>query len=225
MDHDLAVKLQACEKYLLGELSSDLRDAYEEHYFSCAECATQLRIAAEVIGAGQQIFAETPTVSPPERAVPELGSWSRWLRPAFAIPVLAGLLLVVGYQNLVTIPRLKESQSPRVLAMFSLIAANTRGETVPEFVVHPNEPVGLYVDVPADRAYSTYDIGLQDPTGKTTPLRSISDAEAQKTQVVIINPGRRTGNYVIVVSGRADSGGVAAAKELARLQFTVEFKH
>jgi len=224
MDHDLAVESQACEKYLLGELSPELRDAYEEHYFSCRECATQLRIAAEVISAGQQIFAETPALAVLERTVPELGIWSRWLRPAFAIPVLAGLLLVVGYQNLVIIPRLKESQSPRVLPMFSLIAANTRGERTPEFVARPDEPIGLYVDVPADPAYSAYDIRLQDPTGKTTPVRSISYAEAQKTQVVILNPDTRPGNYVIVISGRAASGAAtAAAKELARLQFAIEF--
>jgi hypothetical protein len=226
MDHDLAVKSQACEKYLLGELSPELRDAYEEHYFSCAECATQLRIAAEVISAGQQIFAETPAPAVLEHTMPELGIWSRWLRPAFAIPVLAGLLLAVGYQNLVIIPRLKESQSPRVLPMFSLIAANTRGERTPQFVARPDEPIGLYVDVPADPAYSAYDIRLQDPTGKTTPVRSISYAEAQKTQVVILNPDTRPGNYVIVISGRAASGeATAAAKELARLQFAIEFAH
>ena len=226
MDHDLAVKSQACEKYLLGELSPELRGAYEEHYFSCAECATELRIAAEVISAGQQIFAETPAPAVLERAVPELGSWSRWLRPAFAVPVLAGLLLVVGYQNLVIIPRLKESQSPRVLPMFSLIAANTRGERTPEFVARPDELIGLYVDMPADPAYSAYDIRLQDPTGKTTPVRSISYAEAQKTQVVIVNPDTRPGNYVLVISGRAASGeATAAAKELARLQFEIEFAH
>jgi hypothetical protein len=225
MDHDFAVKSQACEKYLLGELSPELRDAYEEHYFSCAECAAQLRIAAEVVGAGQQIFAEAPATAAPESALREPGIWSRWLRPAFAIPVLAALLLIVGYQNLVTIPQLKELQTPRVLPMFSLIAANTRGESVPEFVAHPDEPIGLYVDVPADPAYTAYDIRLQDLTGKTTPLRSMSYAEAQKTQVVIINPGRRAGNYVIVISGRSASGQApAAAKELARLQFVIEFK-
>jgi hypothetical protein len=226
MDHDLAVKSQACEKYLLGELSPELRGAYEEHYFSCAECATELRITAEVISAGQQIFAETPAPVVLERAVPELGSWSRWLRPAFAIPALAGLLLVVGYQNLVIIPRLKESQPPRLLPMFSLIATNTRGERTPEFVARPDELIGLYVDVPADPAYSAYDIRLQDPTGKTTPVRSISYAEAQKTQVVIVNPDTRPGNYVLVISGRAASGeATAAAKELARLQFEIEFAH
>jgi hypothetical protein len=225
MDHHLAVKSQACEKYLLGELSPDLRDAYEEHYFSCAECATQLRMAAEIVGAGQRIFAQTPApaVAAGARIVPESGGWLRWLRPAIAIPALATLLLVVGYQNLVLIPQLKESRAPRVLPMFSLISANTRGETVPEFTTQPNQPVGLYVDVPADAAYSSYGISVQDPSGKTIPLRSLSYAEAQKTQVLVINPGA-AGNYAVVVLGQAKSdAGSSTGKELARMQFTVVF--
>jgi hypothetical protein len=223
MDHDLAVKSQACEKYLLGELSPDLRDAYEEHYFSCAECATQLRMAAELVGAGQQIFAQTPAVAAGASIIQGSGGWLRWLRPAIAIPVLATLLLVVGYQNLVMIPQLKESRAPRVLPMFSLISANTRGETVPAFTTQPNQPLGLYVDVPADAAYSSYGISVQDPSGKTIPLRSLSYAEAQKTQVLVINPGT-AGNYAVVVLGQAKSDvGSSTGKELARIQFTVVF--
>jgi Putative zinc-finger len=225
MDHDLAVKSQACEKYLLGDLSPDLRDAYEEHYFSCAECATQLRMAAELVGAGQRIFAQTPApaVATGARIAQETGGWLRWFRPAIAIPVLATLLLVVGYQNLVMVPRLKDSRAPRVLPMFSLISANTRGETVPAFTTQPNQPVGLYVDVPADAAYASYGISVQDPSGKTIPLRSLSYAEAQKTQVLVINPGA-AGNYAVVVLGQAKSDlGSSTGKELARMQFTVVF--
>ena len=63
MDHDQAVKSQVCEKYLLGELSPELRNAFEEHYFSCVECAMQLRTAAELIGASQQILARAPAIA------------------------------------------------------------------------------------------------------------------------------------------------------------------
>jgi hypothetical protein len=225
MDHDLAVKSQACEKYLLGELSPDLRDAYEEHYFSCAECATQLRIAAELIGAGQQVFAQTPApaVSAGAHIVQESGGWLRWFRPAIALPVLATLLLTVGYQNLVMIPQLKEFRAPRLLPMFSLISANTRGETVPEFTTQPGQPLGLYVDVPADAAYSTYGISLLDPSGKTTPLRSLSYAEAQKTQVLVVNPGGISGKYILVISGQTNSQLASPPVELARIQFTIDF--
>jgi hypothetical protein len=222
MDHDLAVKSQACEKYLLGELSPDLRDAYEEHYFSCAECATQLRMAAELVGAGQQIFAQTPAPAV-ARPVHESGGWLRWFRPAIALPVLATLLLIVGYQNLVIIPQLKESRAPRVLPMFSLISANTRGETVPEFTTQPNQPMGLYLDVPADAAYSTFEIALVDPWGKSTPVRSLSYAEAQKTQVVVVNPGKISGKYILVISGQTNSQLAPPPAELARLQFNIAF--
>jgi Putative zinc-finger len=224
MNHDLAVKSQACEKYLLGELSPDLRDAYEEHYFSCAECATQLRIAAELIGAGQRIFADAPAALAHPRSVPKSGGdWLHWFRPQFAIPVLAGLLFVVGYQNLVMIPQLKESRAPRVLPMFSLISSNTRGETTSVFTTQPNQPVGLYVDVPADAAYSTYGISVQDPSGKTIPLRSLTYAEAQKTQVVVINPGKIAGKYSLVISGQTNPQSATPAAELARMQFSIDF--
>ena len=217
MDHDLAVKSQACEKYLLGQLPPELRDAYEEHYFSCVECATQLRMAAELIGASQQIFAKTPELAAPARVVREPGGWSRWLRPAFAIPVMAGLLLVVGYQNLVLIPRLQQSQSPRVLTMFSLISANTRGETVPAFAAQPNRPFGLYVDIPVDPEISNYKVSVQDPSGKTILSSSLDSAQAQKTQVLVINPEKNSGKYTLVIVGQPKP------TELARMHFTVDF--
>ena len=223
MDHDLAVRSQACEKYVLGELSPDLRDAYEEHYFSCAECATQLRMAAELVGAGQQIFAQTPAVAADASIIQGSGGWLRWLRPAIAIPVLATLLLVVGYQNLVMIPQLKESPAPRVLPMFSLISATSRGETVPAFTTQPNQPLGLSVDVPADAAYSTYGMSLLDPSGRTTPLRSLSYAEAQKTQVVIVNPEKNSGKYRLIIYGQTNSQLASPPAELARIQFTIDF--
>jgi len=219
MDHDLAVKSQACEKYLLGELSPDLRDAYEEHYFSCAECATQLRMAAELIGASQHIFAKTPDLSASMLpAVREPGGWSRWLRPAFAIPVMAGLLLIVGYQNLLLIPRLQQSQAPRVLPMYSLISANTRGETLPVFAAQPNQPFGLYVDIPVDPEISNYKVSVQDPSGKTILSSSLDSAQAQKTQVLVINPEKKSGEYTLVIVGQPKP------TELARIHFTVDFQ-
>ena len=60
-------------------------------------------MAAELIGASQHIFAKSSEVAAPAPAVRGSGGWSRWLRPAFAIPVMAGLLLIVGYQNLLLI--------------------------------------------------------------------------------------------------------------------------
>jgi len=92
-------------------------------------------------------------------------------------------------------------------------------------VTRPDEPLGLYLDAPAAATYSTYDIRLEDPNGKTSPLSSLSYAEAQKTQVVVVNPGKTAGKYSLIIFGRAKSEQGTATAELARLPFTVELNH
>ena len=226
MDHDLAVKSQACEKYLLGELSPELRDAYEEHYFGCAECAAQLQAAAEFMAAGRGILAAAPAAVPQADYVRVPRAWMPWMNPLVAIPAFAVLLMVIGYQNVVTIPNWKQAAEPRVLRMFSLISANTRGEGGLIFSVAPDEPFGVYVDVPVDPAYSNYLLRLEDPAGASTLLRSLTAQEAQKTQVVTVDPGKKSGKFAVVVSGLNTPGAEASsAKEIARLQFTVEVKN
>jgi len=226
MDHEVAVKSQACEKYLLGELSPELRDAFEEHYFSCVECATQLRMTAELVSASREILATAPIAEPKADYVRVPRGWFPWLQPIFAIPAFALLLILIGYQNFVTIPRWKQAAAPRVLPMFSLISANTRGEQGLVFSVAPDEPFGVYLDVPTDPAYSIYLLRLEDPSGTSSLLRSLTAQEAQKTQVVTVQPGKRAGKFTIVVSGQTTSDADASsAKELARLQFIVALKN
>ena len=226
MDHDLAMKSQACEKYLLGELSPELRDAYEEHYFGCAECAAQLQAAAEFMAAGRGILAAVPAAVPQADYVRVPRGWMRWMNPLVAIPAFAVLLLVIGYQNVVTIPHWKQAAEPRVLRMYSLISANTRSEGGLVFSVTADEPFGVYVDVPVDPAYANYLLRLEDPAGGSTLLRSLTAQEAQKTQVVTVDPGKKSGKFAVVVSGLNTPGAEASlAKEIARLQFTVEVKN
>ena len=227
MDHNEAVQSQACEKYLLGELSPAERDAFEEHYFSCSECAISLRSAADFLGASREILAgaserASEATLKPDYVRPPRG-WFPWLNPLLAGPAFAALLLFIAYQNFVTIPRYKQSASPRVLTMHSLIAGNTRGDEGLVFSATPNEPMGFYVDVPADAAFTSYLLRLDDPSGNASLLRSVSTEEAQKTQVLIVNPGSRAGRYTIVVSGvPSGSTNPAASQEIARLQFVVE---
>ena len=108
--------------------------------------------------------------------------------------------------------------------MFSLIAANTRGSDSLTFHVQPGERFGLYVDVPADDTYHTYLLQLVDTAGRSTILRTLSYAEAQKTQVIEVNPGYRSGAYRLVVFGltRPESE-VAKGTTLATMKFSVEF--
>ena len=46
MNHQEALRIQAPERYALGELSSSEVEEFEEHFFTCAECAEDLSIGA-----------------------------------------------------------------------------------------------------------------------------------------------------------------------------------
>jgi len=56
MDHEEAVQLGAAEKCVLGELAEELREAYEEHYFDCQECATDVIATAAFVDGACDIF-------------------------------------------------------------------------------------------------------------------------------------------------------------------------
>ena len=43
MDHEYAIEHHSIEQYLLGEMNGHDREAFEEHYFSCPECAEAVR--------------------------------------------------------------------------------------------------------------------------------------------------------------------------------------
>ena len=55
-----SLRLQAAEKYVLGELAEGLCEAYEEHYFDCQECATDVIATAAFVDAARDIFKEEP---------------------------------------------------------------------------------------------------------------------------------------------------------------------
>src|SRR5712691_5401136 len=107
MDHGEAIRLGATEKYVLGELPQSLRDEFEEHYFECLECALDLKEAAGFVGNAREVWRQDIAKSAVKVREPVRGR-SAWFRPAIAVPAFAALLLVIAYQNAVTIPRIKE---------------------------------------------------------------------------------------------------------------------
>jgi len=49
MDHSESIRLMAAEKYLLGELTPELRDQFEEDFFDCQECPFDVRAGAALV--------------------------------------------------------------------------------------------------------------------------------------------------------------------------------
>src|SRR5690349_16449708 len=106
MDHEMVVQQNMTGRYLLNELDSESRDEFEEHFFDCPECALDVRLGCIFVDQTKSVLGKT---SAAETAASSIRTatrvdrgWLAWLRPVFAAPALALLLLVVGYQNLVT---------------------------------------------------------------------------------------------------------------------------
>ncbi|HKE35239.1 MAG TPA: hypothetical protein VKB66_08540, partial [Candidatus Acidoferrum sp.] len=134
MDCKQAEDLQLAVKYVLGELPPVQRDEYEDHYIDCPECAKDVHAAAAFADTAREVFrqeAQQEARGTARTRNQEGSGWFAWLRPVVAVPALAALLILVGYQNLITIPRAKQeavSGAGQVLtSSFTLQRANMRG--------------------------------------------------------------------------------------------------
>lgn len=220
MDHEEATRLQAPERYLVGDLSAPEREEFEDHFFSCFECAEALKTGAIFAENARSVFREQirrPTAtSPAEQPQPGMGWWN-WLRPSIAAPALAALLLVIGYQNLVIIPRLDsqlaEASAPQGVASFPLKLA--RGDDT--VVVPPSSrSFTLYFHLPQGGSFQGYVCQIE--TGAGVLKRRIAVLAPQAGQPVTIllqRSGFPTGPYVVKVLA-PDSG-----SEIATYHFTL----
>jgi hypothetical protein len=215
------------ERYLLDELSPPERDAFEEHFFGCPECAEELRITAAFLSAAKRELrrgAELPRVS---NAAPKPGrrAWFELLwRPAFLSPVAALLLLVVVYQNVVVYPQARTEiarlSRPETLTTVSLIGDGSRGGMTPSASLSGGDAVLLTFDVPAAERYASYSAELENPAGTTLWSVPVSADQARDTVALRVPAGRwEPGNYTLVIQGYASPGVPPAL--LARYKFSI----
>ena len=230
MNHDEAVQLQAATKYVLGELPPVERDSFEEHYFDCQECAMEVKAAAAFVDVGREVLRAERLQAGASKSGEEARGWFPWLRPAFAVPAMLILLAVVGYQNLITMPRLKSEGSAakaQVFSTFSLVVANVRGagDDVGKVQVGKNETFALDFDFLPQRQFDHYLCQLQDETGRVV-LRTGIPAEKEKQEVHLLVPNGldRAGKYSLVIAGDPGAKGEwIKGNEVSRLNFDVEF--
>ena len=105
MDHEFAIQNQAVERYILGEMQPQEREAFEEHFFLCESCAGDVQATSAFAEEAKVIFRERPHWREPARA---RFSWI----PSFAFAAVTAMcLMVIGYQNFDVIPGLKAPQS------------------------------------------------------------------------------------------------------------------
>jgi hypothetical protein len=222
MDHNQAVRLKATERYLLNELDTDELEQFEEHLFDCQECALDLRAAAMFLEQSKTILSE-PVESAARVAKPAPASpgWA-WLRPAFAVPVLALLVVVVGYQSLVKIPALQQASTRPAILPYATITVATRSANTPVVHATQGQPFVLLVNIPAEARFSSYVVDLYDPAGRIQWSLPISAEAANDTVPVRIPALREPGNYALSVRGIGQSS--TDLTEIGKQPFEVRFQ-
>jgi len=137
------------------------------------------------------------------------------LRPLYAGLALTLLLAVVGYQNLVTYPRLRQ---PQILPMTSLNIGTFSGEG-PSIDITPGQGFLLFVRIPPDGAYASYLVDLYGPEKLEWSL-AIPAASGQDLWPVQV-PGtkRVSGDYTVVVRGVTPPG---ETNEIGRKSFVLQ---
>jgi hypothetical protein len=221
MDHEVVARQKITERYLLNELDSDTRDQFEEHFFDCSACAFDVRAGSAFVEQSKVVLAEGAE-APVAVPVPAKSGWFLWLRPAFAMPALVLLLAVVGYQNLVTYPRMKQAlDHPQVLPWAS-VNVGTFGATGPEITTAPGKGFLVFVRIPPQSGYSLYTADLYNPAGKLEWSLTIP-ATATQDQWPIAVPGadRQAGTYTLVVHGTTTAG---ASKEVGQGSFELQIQ-
>jgi hypothetical protein len=206
MEHSEAIQLMAAEKYLLDELSADVRDEFEEHLFVCHECAMDMRTASVFLEQGKAVLAEpeVATVIEKEKSRPGLFAW--W-RPAFATPAMAALLLVIGYQNLVTLPQLTRALNrpqllPATTLNFLTYGDGTGGSPL---VVHAGQDFLVNLIITPEAQYVAYKADLRSPSGGVESLPIAASAD-DTWSIRFSGANRQSGTYKVTVHGITASG-------------------
>jgi hypothetical protein len=186
MEHSEANDTMASARYLLGELNEEERNAFEEHFFGCGECAADVRSGSSMVDS----IRAGRAAALPSRHV----AFAPWLLAAAASIAAA----FFGIQN----SALKQDVAqPEVLRSYSLLTAGTRSATQ-TVIEDPSKPFALFMDIPPDPPQAQYRIEILDAGGRSVLSLPVSADAARDTVTVYVPAGRlKSGSYTVVAAG------------------------
>lgn len=227
MNHADAVRMNATEKYLLNELNSAELDRFEEHMFDCQECTLDVRAAAAFLEQSKNILAKAAVPMPIPVRTPALAPtpshWLAWLRPGYAMAAMAALAFVIGYQNLVSIPKMKGAlQNPHVMPWAS-VNVGTWGAGGPTISIPPKQSFLLFVRIPPEAGYARYTADLYNPSGKLEwSLTFPATAGQDQWPMQVPGADRQAGTYTLKVRGNTAAG---ESRDLGRTSFDLQIQN
>jgi hypothetical protein len=218
MDHNLAAESQAVERYILGEMSPDERDAFEDHFFACASCAADVRAAAEFRANAREVLAAPNALAEERRAR------FAWWDPRALVPIAASLALagIVVYQSAVRIPqleRLASASHPAASTPFALRSTTRAGgpqaTRIPPGIAH----FSVYFDL-SGLPRGQYEAAISDSAGRDLRIVPLP-AGAEQVNIQLERSQFPPGTYTITIRAPAGSS-VPPPEPLPVYAFTTE---
>ncbi len=200
-EHRTVVESMAAERYVLGEMEPAERDAFEDHFFDCAECSSDVRdetkIAAGVRTAGR---------------VEPANHFTRWAVAAAVVMAVGGAYL---WQH--RVPTSIGQPVSIVAAEQPIELDSSRG---PNDVrkLRADQPVALYFVIPPpEHSLPLYTCELQDAAGGIVQTISVTRKQAETAvRMPVKAQTLRSGKYNVVIRG--------GDREIAAYPFAVEVR-
>ncbi len=209
MDHDMVVREKITEKYLLAELAPEVQEEFEDHFFTCPECARDIRAGSEFVERSKVILAEEAesAVLPATRpSQPAARGWFAWFRPAFAVPAIAVLLLVIAYQNFVTLPQLTQAEKKPQVLPAATVNLLTYGANAAPLTIRAGESFLVNAIIPPGHDYAAYRVDLYSPSGVLESSVLIPASADDTWPIRFPEANRQSGTYKLTVHGISADG-------------------
>jgi hypothetical protein len=232
MDHAEATSLRATERYLLGELDERERDAFEEHFFECAECAESVRSATTFLAGARPLLEGSKPAAVSKLTLPPTARTAAAPRRRgyfAAVSGLAAVLCLAAYQGLVVIPRLRgEVQDLGSLrAVPSRFLTVSRGEAPTVSVAAADRELALTLSQSFETPFPAYRCELRDASERALVVGTLTPRSAtDELEVLLPLVGLPSGAYTLVVEG-VETGGSAqrpGRAPVARYAFKIEHR-
>jgi hypothetical protein len=213
MTHQDAIDTLAAERYLLDEMSELERHAFEEHYFTCAECARDLRVAAQLRAGAQSVFEARAADAEPAPAqarrglvadMPGRAVWRPAIRTVLPWAAAAGLALALVYQMRAP------GFDPQAVAAVPLRPVSRGAVTTVSLPAKGFLALALDVNAGSPGDGIVYRVAREDGTEAVAGSAAVP---APGTPLLLIVPADRLdpgGSFVVTLSGTGQPAGPPA---------------
>ena len=207
MNHALSIESKAAERYLLGELLPVERDAFEQHFFECPLCASDVCAGSALAHGAYAFFSKVPVETARPIRETTAKAWRSWFAFPAGIPAAAAfaLLTFTAYQNAILLPELHrvaaESARPRLLPSAVLVPASR--SVLPSVSIPASAPFfQLSLALPPIRSAGKYDCELLDEFSRSLWSMQVSVTATAEDINLLVPAGRLAdGTYEIALRG------------------------